>query len=429
MRSGFSALLAACLPFAPVCGETLSEAWATALAYDGTLQAAQSRLEAADAELAGARAQRLPEVSASTQWLQWNEAPAFDFSAANIPAQLPLFAGESMQLSEARVTLPLYAGGGIRRGIDAAEALRAARERGTAALTQDLKLAVADAYVGVLRTQSALAVAQSNVASLSAHARDVESMYGSGQVPRNDYLAAAVSLADAEQRALQAESALNVARAMYNRQLGRPLGASVDLDAALPGVDPALDSGTPDTLIPLAHSSRDEIAALRAAADSQRARAASAQSVTRPQFFLTGQYWFLENQFLNEEDFWTVGLGFNWRLFDSGRTRHAVAALNSEAQALGAEQKDLESMIGFQIQQAWLSRRETRERVRVTERAVEQAEENLRVARDRYRNGEGTNSEALDAEALRSLSRGNFDTARYDAALAAFRLARAVGLL
>jgi outer membrane protein TolC len=61
--------------------------------------------------------------------------------------------------------------------------------------------------------------------------------------------------------------------------------------------------------------------------------------------------------------------------------------------------------------------------------AVAQAEENLRVVRDRYLSGEGTNTEVLDAEALRTASRGNFDNARYDAALAQQRLARAIGRL
>ena len=60
---------------------------------------------------------------------------------------------------------------------------------------------------------------------------------------------------------------------------------------------------------------------------------------------------------------------------------------------------------------------------------IAQAEENLRVVRDRYRNGEGTNTEVLDAEALRSLTRGNLADARFDAAMAEYRLARAVGVL
>jgi outer membrane protein TolC len=60
---------------------------------------------------------------------------------------------------------------------------------------------------------------------------------------------------------------------------------------------------------------------------------------------------------------------------------------------------------------------------------VQQAEENLRVVRDRYRNGEGTNTEVLDAESLRTVSLSNLDTARYDASLAELTLAHAVGSL
>jgi outer membrane protein TolC len=65
----------------------------------------------------------------------------------------------------------------------------------------------------------------------------------------------------------------------------------------------------------------------------------------------------------------------------------------------------------------------------VAEQAITQAGENLRVVRDRYLQGEGTNTEVLDAEALATASRANLDNARYDAALAEFRLARAVGIL
>jgi len=49
--------------------------------------------------------------------------------------------------------------------------------------------------------------------------------------------------------------------------------------------------------------------------------------------------------------------------------------------------------------------------------------------RDRYRNGEGTNTEVLDAQALSNLSQQNYDNARYDIELSRIRLARAVGLL
>src|SRR5690606_20868414 len=134
----------------------------------------------------------------------------------------------------------------------------AAEQHTAAALSQQVKLGVAERYIGVLRAASAAAVAEGNVASLAAHLREVEDMYRSGSVPRNDFLAASVSLADAEQRRLQAENALDVARAAYNRALGRALDEPFDLDAELPSIDPRAAEQSLDALSELAAVERKE---------------------------------------------------------------------------------------------------------------------------------------------------------------------------
>lgn len=421
--------LALALATAPARAESLGQAWEAALANDRTLEAAAARLGAADASLEAARAERRPIVAATGMIMRFDETPAFDFSGIGVPAQLPLFGGRAWRVSDARVSIPIYAGGGIGAGISAASAQLSARQSESAALALDVKLSVAENYVGVLRAESALAAAAANVASLTAHARDVEDMYRSGEVPRNDLLAATVALADAEQQQLRAQSALDIARAAYNRSVGRDLAAPVELEAALPPTDPALASASLAELVERALANRQELARLASAVDGLQARSAAARASSRPQIMVSGGYTKLENDFLNREDFWSVGVNVQWNLFDAGRSRNAAAALTREAAAVSRERANLESLIELAVRQAWLDADETRRRVAVTEGAVAQAEENLRVVRDRYRNGEGTNTEVLEAEALRRSSRSNYDSARYDASLAGFRLARAVGAL
>lgn len=413
----------------PIGAETLDDAWAIAAGYDLALKAAQSRVAAAEETLLSARGQRLPSVSASSAVMRWDETPAFVFGGIGVPGQLPLFDSRTTSLSAASVSVPIYTGGRVSNGIDAADASLTARRSEAASRSQQTKLEVAGAYIGVLRAERALEVIESNVAALEAHTRNVNDMFEVGQVPRNDYLAAAVSLADARQRELVARNALDVARAAYNRRLGRPLTDNVALDPALPSVASSIDGTTPESLIELALGNRRELAAAAAAAEALNAQSESTRAATRPQVFLTGAYTMLDNEFLNEDAFWTVGVGFQWSFFDSGRTRHAATALSREAAALNQELDDLETLIALQIREAWLGLNAARERIRVSEQAVEQAEENLRVASDRYRNGEGANTEVLDAEALRSLSLSNYDNAVYDAAYAGFALARAVGIL
>jgi outer membrane protein TolC len=144
---------------------------------------------------------------------------------------------------------------------------------------------------------------------------------------------------------------------------------------------------------------------------------------------MSGGYTYLENTVLSEQDYWSLTLGVRWSPFDSGRTRHARTALARQSAATAAERSDLAVAIELDVRRAWHARDTARARIRVATSAVQQAEENLRVVRDRYRNGEGTNTEVLDAESLRTLSLGNLDTARYDASLAELTLAHAVGSL
>lgn len=425
-RSAIVAILAAAA--GSVAAETLQQAWQVALSTNLSLKAGEQRAAAAGAAVDAARGGRYPSVAVSGSASRWETTPAFDFAAIGNAVQLPLFGGHSFSMSNANVSVPVYTGGKIGASIDAARAEASARKLDTDKLTEDVKLNVAEHYVGVLRATDDVSVAESNSASLAAHAQDVADMYRNGQVPRNDYLAASVSLADAEQKELQARTSLDIARAAYNRAVGREQDAPVMLDGELPSVDPRVNAPV-DELIDLAQNTRSELAGLAATVDALAARARAARAESRPQLTVSGGYTYLENRVLNREDFWSVGLNVTWQVFDGGQSRHSADALTLQAAAASDERTDLAGAVELQVREAWLTLQQTRRRVELTQMAVAQADENLRVVRDRYRNGEGTNTEVLDAEALRSLSRSNYEHARHDAALAEFRLARAVGVL
>ena len=100
-----------------------------------------------------------------------------------------------------------------------------------------------------------------------------------------------------------------------------------------------------------------------------------------------------------------------------------------KAESLSDVRSDTASIIMLQVRQAWLDVMETQTRITVTREATQQAEENLRVVKDRYREGVGTNTEVLDAETLRTKSYNNYYNAVYDAVMANIRLQYATGEL
>lgn len=418
------ALLLACAPAAHA--ETLAEAWALALQKDNSLAAVRSQADATRLDAEAARAQRWPTLAVSGSYTQLDDSPAFDF--AGLPLGLPeLFEDDAVVMGAASLTVPLFTSGRISSSIAAAEA----RQRGAGAqldaATSDLKLAVADAYVAVLRARKAHEVARSNVQSLESLLRDTSSMFERELVPKNELLAAQVALADARQNELRAANAAEVALAAYNRRLGEPMTRAAELAEAV--VSPVELPGTLEELTEQALARRNELAMLDAQADAYGQMARTERARSLPQVALSGGYQYLENQFLDDQTVGMAGIGVQWALFDGGQARKRAAALERTRRATEQQRADATSLVELQVREAWLGTREARQRVQATADAAAQADENLRIARERYGAGLGTQTQLLEAETLRVQAIKNRDDAVLDVGLAELRLARAVGAL
>jgi outer membrane protein TolC len=90
---------------------------------------------------------------------------------------------------------------------------------------------------------------------------------------------------------------------------------------------------------------------------------------------------------------------------------------------------DAESTIALEVRQKWLEVQTARDRLDFARKATAQADENLRVVRDRYLQGLATNTEALDGETLRAQAYMNLYNSYYESILSVLRVRRAVGNL
>jgi outer membrane protein len=174
---------------------------------------------------------------------------------------------------------------------------------------------------------------------------------------------------------------------------------------------------------------RPELVSLSEQSKTLQYQASGIRSSTMPQLAFSGGYSFTQNKYQVYEDLWSATIGLRWNIFDGGVSRHTANSLLQRAEALNEIRKDTVSLISLQVHQACLDMDESSKRIGVTRDAVSQSEENLRVAKDRYREGVGTNTEVLDAETLRTRSYSNHYNAVYDAVLANIRLKYATGEL
>ncbi len=425
--------------------EDLAEAWAIALRTNPQLTASRQMTAAAGFDVSSARRARLPQI----QTLNLETFLTNPISVAGLGGQpRPARNGqEAFTISAVAAMVPIYTGGRIRSTIEGNSAQFGAARADEVVTALDLKLDVARAYVEVLRAGRGVAVARSHVTSLTAQARDVSNLVKQGRSIRNDLLAARVARANAQQREIQASNRLSLAWAGYNRYLCRPMETVVPLVDLAPELPPSLqgERGTDALLVPdanpivpdeteietlstLALRNRPELASLSAQARAQQAEAATERAKTRPQVSFVVANIYQNARFLpTEADTGTAGFLLNWTLFDGGRARRHALAIEQRAAAQVSRRNDLATAIRLQVRSAWLTCRESQRRIPVARAAIAQAEENLRVARGRYLQQRGTNTEVLDAESARVQSYDNYFNALYDAIVAGFELRRAVG--
>jgi outer membrane protein TolC len=418
------AALALLLTASPGRCENLEEAWGIALAVNQRLRASGDMTASAAETLTSARLSRLPSMSNQESYTALSDQPAYKVDAGPFGTFGLPYSQQHYMTSANVLTQPLFTSGRIRNTIAAADANVHAAQSDEARAVLDLKMSVAEAYVNVLYAQQLNRVGDGTVADLEAHERVVGELVKQKQRVRSDLLTAQVQLADARQQSLQARNQLEGARGAYNRYLGRPFCEPV----ALEELEPLPIPDDCDALTAEALAQRPELATLLFQQQGLCRQADAVRAETKPQLAASGAFVFFQDRFLLQDSFWVANLGLRWDL-DAGVTKHRAKALELRACATAAERADLESQIALQVRQALLDARTASQRVEATRLAVDQAEENLRAAVDRYKNGVGTSTEVLDAVALRLRSAANFANARYDAVLAVLRLRRAVGCL
>ena len=409
-----------------VYSETIEQAWEVALAANHSLRAANRTTESAEEHHDAAKSQRLPTLAVHGDYLAKNDPSIVNISELGIPSVDQFQVDEKTSYSYgASVSIPLYTNGRIRHGIDATNYGVEAAEFGEAQTIQDLKINVAEAYIGVLRARHARTVADSQVTSLQSHAQVTENLFKQGLTDKNASLSAQVALANAKQQALQAQNGVDIANATYNRLLGRPLGQAVaPEELQLEVVD-----GDLQDLTRRAIQQRPALLILSRQVAALREQAAAKRSVRGPQAALSGGYDYNQNDFQVNEGIWSVNLGVKWDLYNGGSTNHQSMAITRKAEALLESRIDLESKVALEVHQVWLKLHESRERTAVTEQAVAQADENLKVSNNLFKAGMVTHTEVLDAERLRTTTASNHNNAVYDTAIAGLRLRRTLGEL
>ena len=431
-----AAIAAALLSAAAVpCAEgpariTLAEAIARAKAESPRLAELRAREQAAEAGIDGAKSGRVPTVDLSAGYTRYSNVPEYP---ERVPGAMePVFLNiPDNWRARVGITAPLYTGGRVEGGIEAASGDREGASRDLEAGEDDLLLETAVAYWSLVTARAIEGVLEGAIGSYDAHLADARNRERLGMAARNEVLAVELERDRAELAALRATNGAAAAEANLARLLGPPPCSRIEPVEPLEIEAPP--TADPEALVAAALAARPERAALVARLAAAEARVSVQRSSSRPQVNATAGWEFANPNSRNLpprpewNDTWSVGVGLAFTVFDGGRTAAAASQAEAAAIAIRRQIDDLERRIRLDVATRVLDVRTAAASVEVATRSVASAEENRRVSADRYRAGVGLSSDLLDAE-VASLRAGLDRTAALaDQRLALARLDRAVG--
>ncbi|MEN6463909.1 MAG: TolC family protein, partial [Syntrophaceae bacterium] len=230
---------------------------------------------------------------------------------------------------------------------------------------------------------------------------------------RNDLLQVQVRLSDARQKLISLESMKAVRAANLNYLLLRPLKDDVRAiedegkGAALPGPD--LEKAW-ETAV----EQRPEIRIVDATLKAVDLERSSQKADFLPKFFVRGSRDYMENSYQLHESNWSLIVGMDISLFEGGRTAAELQKNRSRKQQFLEQRAKLVDEIRLEVQRHMLDRQNAQARILANMDAVDQAQENLRINKRRYEEGEGTATDVLDAVTLLTVAETNHIRSQYD---------------
>jgi outer membrane protein TolC len=413
---------------------TLEESIAIALKHSFVINIAKEGTRGAEAQKKEAMTGFLPKFSTSYSYTRLNEEPNFYF-----PGFPPLMPAGNMitgtinnynWVVEARQ--PLFAGGGILANYEASKVAEDAARVEETAKTLDVVLDVKIAYFNILRMQRLTDTARRQVEMLGAHSEVADNFFRVGLIPKNDMLQAGVELANGKQTLVKAKNAVQLTKARLNTILKRDVLTPVEIVDIL-DYKPMRQSF--DECLGIARQHRPELKISALRVEQAGKMVSAAKSEFFPAVSLVGNYArfgdtaSLSGTQYKDTESWQVMAVTSWNFWEWGKTKYRVDAGKARENQAMDQTRELNDQIALEIKNAFLVLQEAESQIAVSQKVIEQAEENFRIAEARYKERVARSTEVLDAQTLLTKAKAEDANALADYNIAHARLQRAMGVV
>ncbi|MBU0573533.1 MAG: TolC family protein [Candidatus Margulisbacteria bacterium] len=329
------------------------------------------------------------------------------------PQTFTLGVNDTLTISNYQLSLsqPIYTGGKLFSGLRSSQKGFSVAQEQLKSAMQNVSYNVTVAYFGVIQAEKFQELAQQSFDIAQEHLNQVNAMLKAGTSTRADVLRAEVSKAQAEVSLTKAKNSVLIAKNNFNNSLGKDLFEEIPLS---------------ETEFTIKYEQIPEYSILLGYAYENRPDwkqflfgkeiAAESVNIARSDYFpslaLVGTYgeqMSVYPSFTSDSHSWTAIVSGSWSLLEAprrGKLKEARARLEEQNE----QERSLYNTIALEVRNTFFDLKSALETLASTQKAVELAQENLKVSEVRFTSGLGTNLEVMDAQvALTQASIDNLD--------------------
>ncbi len=439
--------------FGQVTSLTLDEAISIALKNSREVQMARLEVDRADAAVSEAFGYALPSLDVSANFSHFLQKPKMAFpdfqamltnatygvlfqegvipydASKFMPMQTKLqtFAQENSYQAQAQVTQILF-NSAVLRGIGASQIYLNLSKENLKSTVSKTTLDVKKAYYGVLLARDILKITKSRFANANEHLKTIRSMRAQGLISEYDQMQAEVQVENIRPVILQLENVLqnatNGLKILLNldqnksiQVMGEMTYAEEPLPTEAELVHQALRSNLTLSTLKIKRQLDDELAAI-----DRGGYWPTLAAFGNYTYAGSGEGWDFQNYSSS-----MVGLSFSINLFQGGRTAQKV----EQDEIAGRKTDQQISLLSDATQNGIKSRLNDLKRVKsiitLMQRNIDLAQRAYEIARDRYKQGLGSELELKDADVALGQAKTNYTNAVHDYLIAKAELDNLVG--
>jgi len=373
---------------------SLQQILETALQRNPAIASADELSRAHEARYKQERGAYFPQLDATVQfhryWMDLADWATMFGSVYTFPAD------ENFPAATITVSQYLYDFGKVPGQVGSSRHRYRASQKARLETVTSVVLEAQQAFYEVLKRQGYVDVEEKSVEIYAEHLQRAQDYVEAGVRPEIDATRARVALSKAQRLLLTARYETRLALIDLERVTGGPLAGGSYKLAGISDFVP--ERAEAEGLLVRAQEQRPEIARVREEIEAARASTQSAWAGYFPSIRADATFDWEDADISFYNHAWIVGVRMDWNIFSGLRTYEAVKEGKAVQQSLRSRLRQEELQVIQEVSQAATRVNESVDDIRTSTTVLEEARQNMELARSRYNNGLGDYLEFSDAE-------------------------------